>query len=386
MKPDINEVLNEYIEAIISGEKTVDECLQSHRDIRAELEPLLVTAMRLADVEQMLPDAGRKQQARERLMAAVDKKRWEAGIDRKPAGAKASATGITRWRTAFMRISIITLIFVILSGGTMALAKGSQPGSPLYPVKLAVEKAKIRLAGSDEARSRLYMESAKERLREVNGVQKDDERYPGLIEAISENIKAAKAAAGDNDDSIETILTDLARHNREVLADVLKKVPESAKPAIERALNRSGEDDDTDVRKSDDSDAKKGVGDGQKPGHGQEDYSKGRTQSNPQQPGAKSSPGLKRDASDEGSEVGTAGDSSSKDTSDKKGGENKKSGYSDTPTSPSTISHRDRADAGPAVPDNYNNASTEGDGGKKAVDKEADNNGNKDNPEPEHSR
>jgi len=240
MKRDINNILNDCIGAIINNEKTLEECLLLFNEERNELEPMLKAALSLIEAGQITPNAERKQQARERLMAAVDQKRWEVGIERVPMEEK-TTVGAGRLRTVFRRLGVITLVFAILSGGTLAMAKESLPGSPLYALKLTAEEARIRLASDDNEKARLYLEAAGKRISELEKIGKDDKSSAGLIDSIAKNIEAANLAAGDENPAYKAAMADLVRKNEAVLRDVLERVPENAKPAIERALSNSKE-------------------------------------------------------------------------------------------------------------------------------------------------
>ncbi|HZD60474.1 MAG TPA: DUF5667 domain-containing protein [Anaerolineae bacterium] len=236
MKPDFNDILNECLEAMVDDGKAAEECLLSFEEGRAELEPLLATAVKLIDAGRITPDGTRKQLARERLLAEVEQRRWEVGIDRAPAGESISVAA-PRWRRTLVRLGVITVAFVMLSGGTLVIADESLPGNPLYPLKLTAEKARIGLARSDDGRAILYLGAAKKRIHELKKLKDSDKNYAGLINAVAENIEAAGSTIGYDNKILKSTLTDIAQKNEDVLRDVLDKVPERAKPAIERALN-----------------------------------------------------------------------------------------------------------------------------------------------------
>ncbi|MBE0447503.1 MAG: hypothetical protein IBX64_05305 [Actinobacteria bacterium] len=235
MKPDLGDTLNECIEAMINDEKLADEYLLPLKEKHAKLEPMLVTATELIGVGEVAPNAERKQQAKERLMALVERKRWESGISCIPAEENTTAK-VPQWRKFFTRLGIVTLIFIVLSSGTLVIAEESLPGSPLYPLKLAVEKVRIGLA-DDDSRAMLYLEAAEERINELKQLKNGDANYIKLVKAFAKNLEAAGLAAGHDDAALKSALADFVRKNEEVLSDILKRAPESAKQAIERALN-----------------------------------------------------------------------------------------------------------------------------------------------------
>lgn len=300
MKRDIIDVLDECVEAIKNNEKTLEECLDAYKGERSALEPLLVSALRLSEAATIEPDYERKRAARERLLAAVEHKAWETGIERQnmPQISKRSPkTSI--WSRPFAKLGIATLVFAMLSSGTIVMAKESLPGTPFYPVKLAVEKARVVVAGSDEKRAALYLDFASERVDELEALEKDNKNNPALVRAVAKNIEAARTAAGDSA-KFKSSMDDLAKKNRVVLEAVLKKVPETAKPAIERALSNIKEVDADDAGKHDvkSRNDEKGSGDGEKRDEESNKRDEGRATPKSEQPGTKKPKNFKGSTSD----------------------------------------------------------------------------------------
>ena len=243
MRRGIDEILDECIEMIENDGKTTDDCLRMFKGRRDELEPLLRTAVGLINAAKIQPDEKRRKEARERLLTAVEIKRWEAGVERLPDKMRTKHNGKRRWQVALLRLGIIAVIFAMLSGATLAMAQDSLPGSPFYPVKLAVEKARIGLARDKSTKAKLYLSSAKARigelskLRKLNKLKKGDKHYSELVNAIVANIEMAERASGKKDNRyLKDALSKLARNNRKVFMDTLQKAPAGARPAIRQAL------------------------------------------------------------------------------------------------------------------------------------------------------
>lgn len=78
--------------------------------------------------------------------------------------------------------SLMIAVLVVLGGGSMTVwaATQSLPGSPLYPVKLALEKARVSASFSEESRLQLQSKMADARLQElvevVNSQDSDDQK------------------------------------------------------------------------------------------------------------------------------------------------------------------------------------------------------------------
>ncbi|MDI6817036.1 MAG: DUF5667 domain-containing protein [Actinomycetota bacterium] len=314
MKRDIIDVLDECVEAIINNKATLGECLDAHKEERSALEPLLVSALRLRESATIAPDRERKRTARERLIAAVEQKAWETGVERRnmpQTSKRIPKTSILS--RPFAKLGIITLAFAMLSSGTIVMAKESLPGTLLYPVKLAVEKARIGAAGSDEKKAALYLDFASERVDELEALEKDNKNNPALMRAVAKNIEAAQTAAGDSV-KFKSSMDDLARKNRVVLEAVLKKVPETAKPAIERALSNSEEVDTDDASKHDvkPGNDEKDSGDGEKRDKESNKRDEGRSTSDSEQPRTKKPKNFKGSTSDNDNDVGAKVKSSGK--------------------------------------------------------------------------
>lgn len=236
---NITNILDDCIEAIRRNETTVEECLQLHKDVRAELEPMLIAALTLIEVGNVVPDSLRKQQARDKLLAAVEQKRWESGVER---NALIAAPPKRRSRIFALggRLGIATLVFLMLMGSTMAIAAQSLPGSPLYPLKLAMENARIGLARDDNTKSKLYLHAAEERMGELKKLKGEDQHYSELVKAIATNIELAeKASANQPRQEFSAEVGKLVKKNQGVLEDTLDKAPPSAKPALQRALSNA---------------------------------------------------------------------------------------------------------------------------------------------------
>lgn len=237
MKRNINDILDECVDAIKRKEKTVEECLRSNEDRRSELEPMLIASSILIENSGVVPDAKSKQETRDRLLAVVEKKRWEASIERVSLnegtpGDRRWIGPANSWRRMFRRMVIVMAATGLLSGTTLAMAQESLPGSILYPVKLAVEKARIALAKDKDAKSKLYIEAAQERMSELRRMKKDDAHHSELVKVATENIKAAERILdGKVDKRLRTMLDDLKMANQRDGLTVIKKSPVKAKPS-----------------------------------------------------------------------------------------------------------------------------------------------------------
>jgi hypothetical protein len=148
-----NTILDECMERLLTGQETVEQCLQRYPEYAAELEPLLRTATIVKKAVDIEPSADFRARARYQLQSMM-------------AESKAPRRTVRfspRWAVA---VCVVMLVFV-LGGGTVLAANSSMPGSPLYTVKLATENLSIKFAGSAEKKAELYVTLADRRVTEM---------------------------------------------------------------------------------------------------------------------------------------------------------------------------------------------------------------------------
>lgn len=148
---------------------SVDEYLAKFPEVR-EIEPLIRLAASLRSAGNDLPQPPNKAAGRLDFLQSVDEM---AGIGREAAP---SAAGINTWLSSLNPLSwgrnlkrsvAIAAAFLAVSGGVALASTGSLPTSPLYPVKLAVEKAVLIIPRSTESRVNIYLSLARIRLNEI---------------------------------------------------------------------------------------------------------------------------------------------------------------------------------------------------------------------------
>jgi len=146
-------ILNDCLERLITGQETVEQCLQRYPEYIDELEPLLRTAALMNKAIDVKPSDDFRARARYQMQL-------------KMAEIKAShrvTHVVPRWAIA---VCTVMLVFV-LGSGTILASAGSMPGSPLYAVKLAAENVQVKLAWSQDKKTELYVAMADERVTEM---------------------------------------------------------------------------------------------------------------------------------------------------------------------------------------------------------------------------
>jgi hypothetical protein len=141
------------------------------------------------------------------------------------------------WRTLRRSFALLAAAAIVatLTGGAVAT---SGPGGPLYPARLWVET--VTLPGEPGARTDAELTRLQVRLDEAAAAASSGNgaALSAAIEAYGVIVDEALAAAGDDLDREARLELHLQRH-QVVLQTLADRVPDAAKDAIGRALERS---------------------------------------------------------------------------------------------------------------------------------------------------
>jgi len=257
-------ILNECLERLLVRGETIEQCLQSYPEQAAELKPLLETALVARKASAIQPRTDFKARARYQFRSALQE---IAARKSRPFWG-----WFPQWATAVA----IVLVLLLAGGGTVAAAADSMPDSPLYPVKLATEQVRLTLTPSQIGKARLCTELADKRVAEIIYMankgdarqvelitRRLDERLGTLVvlvlaqregeapmllvppEPAAPSAEEAPPLPGkdwggrngaDNRAQLRNAVAHHAASNQAVLRAVLDQVPESAKPALRRAI------------------------------------------------------------------------------------------------------------------------------------------------------
>jgi len=256
---ELNNILNDCLERLLVKGETIEQCLQSYPEHAAEIEPLLQTAMATKKAVAIQPRPEFKARVRYQLQSALQ--------EVKPKRALPFFGWQPRWAVA-----IAVVLVVLLAGGSTVTAAGdSMPDSPLYPVKLATEQVQLTLTPSDIGKAELHAKLADRRVAEI--VYITNKGKPKQIEQIAQRLNkhlamiaslplAEKGVEGEMPvmapapqqveegakalpvpASARAKLRKLLKYNEAnhpaALRALLKEAPESAKPALRRAIDAS---------------------------------------------------------------------------------------------------------------------------------------------------
>lgn len=185
MSRKFEERLNECLEALSSGQRTLEECLAMYPDDAQRLEPALRTAMLLSSVLAAQPRREFATSARERFLRVTGSHLQESlSFEPRPSFVMAARQRFlaaaqqmvrerkpARWRPAFRvaQFAAAAAAVVFMGFGSFAVTTSADalPGDWRYPVKRTVEDIRYTLAFGEGARQQLDIEYTQERLTEI---------------------------------------------------------------------------------------------------------------------------------------------------------------------------------------------------------------------------
>jgi hypothetical protein len=139
-------------------------------------------------------------------------------------------------------VTVVLLLGVVLSAGTVSAASASLPGSPLYPLKRTTEGLVSAAAFTPELKARVHLAWADRRLREIEALAAQagpvDE---ALLTALTQETEQALDAAEQAGHEPLAAVAAHTEHQQAVLNRILEKAPAVAQPGLERALQASAQ-------------------------------------------------------------------------------------------------------------------------------------------------
>jgi len=256
MRRGLERALDECLSQLNTGEFGLEEVLARYPEHEAELRPLLRTAMLVRQVPQVVPSAEARAAGRRRLLAAVARKRREkaparAGLLRRLG--QSAAILVQPWvqpqrqslRVA-QAIAALLVIVSLVSAGTVGVAAGSLPNSPLYPLKRTAERVQLALTTAPASKARLHMDYSEKRLEEAQTLWKAGKGlYETALQAMeSENNGALAAISQVSEEERLGLLGDftlLAARQQVILEEMEPGILPADQEAIEKALEASDE-------------------------------------------------------------------------------------------------------------------------------------------------
>ncbi len=123
--------------------------------------------------------------------ALPDRRKWWKNIRRKERSIMVSLVRV---------VLALTMAFGA-TGGTVAVAKASEPGEILYPIKIASEDVRLALTSDSEKAFDLLLGFAQERLEEIDALSEEGESIPSQVtNRLQEHFEQALRCASNFDD------------------------------------------------------------------------------------------------------------------------------------------------------------------------------------------
>jgi len=154
-RKEFNNILDECLERVLIEGEAIEQCLASYPELAAELEPLLQTALATSNASAIKPRPEFRDRARYQFRVALQEMEDKRG--------RRFFSWQPRWATAV----IVVLVLLLAGGGTVTAAGNSMPDEPLYRVKLATEAVRLVLTPSTLGKAELYVNLADKRVVEI---------------------------------------------------------------------------------------------------------------------------------------------------------------------------------------------------------------------------
>jgi hypothetical protein len=253
---EFDNILDECLERLLTGGETIEQCLVQYPEQVVELRPLLETALAAKKVSSIQPRPEFKERARYQFRAALQEIPARRGF-------------FTFVWPAWATVVAIVLALLLSGGGTVALAANSMPDEPLYSVKIATEQVRLVFTFSDigkadlekvavlaetwvdeEEASMLRVPTPAPQIAPTSPAAPEPEPAPTPAPSPSPAAPPAPTSPPTDEKGQENMEVavdgQLARLRMEVernavrhpamLREMLETAPESAKPALRRAL------------------------------------------------------------------------------------------------------------------------------------------------------
>lgn len=244
-------IFNACLESILSGQESLDSALAKQPRLAGELRPRLEAALVLVSSKAIFdPDLDFVPRSRQNLVSRIQREPrlasagivvWLAGLWRSLQGLRLSP------RLTAAALALAVIMILITGGGTAALlAEGSVPGDVLYPVKNAIEDARIGLATDPADQASLHLEVARRRAAEIEILAQEQRWEPiqavvtdyewHLGEAVSQ-IKLVLTQDAIRARELAETLEQMMVSHRVLLASASQGMPELARRSVEHALS-----------------------------------------------------------------------------------------------------------------------------------------------------
>lgn len=247
MTSKFDALLDQCISEIQGGHATLESCLRANPEQATALEPLLRIASHSHSIlAPERPDPAFVKRLHHRIVTGVVRSH-ESRVNR---AGRVRLRMLFNLRPAYSIVAILLVVMLLTSGiGVVGASADSLPGDSLYGVKIAAERVRLAVSLSDEGDAALLVGFAAERIEEA-GRAIELGRYESLDQALTglnstlDEIAELDTPSDDRSAGVFAELESKLQNHLTVLYRVLDQVPENAKPAIEKAIEKSNHSQD----------------------------------------------------------------------------------------------------------------------------------------------
>jgi hypothetical protein len=240
-------ILQNCLDAIQSGDETIDIVLKRYPELEDELRPQLENAIWLAAHQPLLdPNPQFIKQSRQRLVSRIQYEQSKAAATQ--PSLKTSLLSLFRMPPVMLRAAVtLMMIFVLLIGADRVVETTATaiPGDPGYTVKRSMEDLTLAVSNDPGQQVVLHLEFSQRRLTEVNTLV-NKARYTDATQTLDEFEEQVRSAVVSLDsvrdeDTVHkellamTVQEKLSDHSKQ-LSSLLPKVPSASKSAVSEAL------------------------------------------------------------------------------------------------------------------------------------------------------
>jgi uncharacterized protein DUF5667 len=141
-------------------------------------------------------------------------------------------------------VAVVATLVILLAAGAGAAAASSLPGDPAFAIKRAAEQVEVALAPTPDARVKVLAAQEERRLDELERTVSRPERaptasaeYEAAVRRFAAAVEALRTAPADErHEDVEQVVEAARDKHIEVLEELRERLPASAQPGIERAI------------------------------------------------------------------------------------------------------------------------------------------------------
>ncbi len=248
---DFNQIVEDCLYRIKNRNATIEECIDDYPEHKAFLLPVLESSLILIKESKKIDPSVSKDRIKSTLLNQVISKKAAMNTNRDKYFSR------NHWFTTRLSkaIASIAAVFIIGSGTVYASTK-SNPGSPLYPLKLTVEKIQLFMTLNHAQKARLQLEFSERRMNEIknmSGIIAVNNMH-NTIDEMVDNLRSAdqlldEIQNGDKEE-LKNRIKNLSEDQIIMLENKYESAPAEDKDEITKAINESQQTSQSDNNNS----------------------------------------------------------------------------------------------------------------------------------------